>query len=182
MTARRLCRPLLIVLTTALASPACYTLIKHPRVETATYEEVQDNRCTSCHSDDEIWGYHHSSAQRVYSPGQDSNWEYYYSLPWWYDSYWYFVPSESGTPPLHGRNLRPSAEKGSIDGATGGPIGNTPDVKSTGGDIRTRDSDDSGKAKSDEKSEDRSVRPKGDKGKDEGQQKQKDGDKGKKAN
>jgi hypothetical protein len=181
MTARRLCRPLLLVLTATLASPACYTLIKHPRVETATYEEVQDNRCTSCHSDDEIWGYHHPPAQRVYSLGQDGSWEYYYAVPWWYDSYWYFVPSESGTPPLHGRDLRPGTEKGSIDGATGGPIGNTPDVKSTGGSVRTRDSDDSGKAKSDEKSEDRSVRPKGDKGKNEGQQKQKDGDKGKKA-
>lgn len=179
MTARRLCRALLIVLTTTLAAPACYTLIKHPRVNTAVYEEVQDNRCTSCHYEDEVWGFHHPPAQRFYAGENYGDWAFYYAVPWWYDSYWYFVPSEPGTGPLHGRDLRPSVEKGSIDGATGGPIGPPPDVKSTGGSVRAKDTDDSGKGKTDdEKSEERTVRPKNDKRKDEG--KQKDGDKGKK--
>ena len=180
MTARRLCRPLLVVLAAALASPACYTLIKHPRVTTVDYDEVQDSRCASCHSDDEVWGYHHSAAQRIYDPVYGDGWELYYSVPWWYESYWYYSPEMRGTPPLHRSDWRPDAEKGSIDGSTGGPLGPPPDVKSTGGSVRTRDTDSSEKASHEEKNEDRSVRPKTEKGKDDGGEKKKDDDKGKK--
>ena len=85
--------PLVFVL---LALPACYTLLKHPRVRTASTEEVADNRCTSCHATNELWAFHHPPNHSVTYP---HGWDQYYLVPWWYDAYWHFEPGSAATQP-----------------------------------------------------------------------------------
>ncbi len=166
MTARRSPIPSLIVLATALVVPACYTLIKHPAVNTAAYEEIQANPCTSCHYEDELWYFHHAPAHRLYPGSNADAWEFYYGVPWWYDSYWHYAaPAEPTTIPLPTRQLRSGVEKGSA----GGSIGPFPDPKSTGSSVRFKHSDDdsvknsknTGEGKTnDEEIKKRGVRPK----------------------
>lgn len=95
-----------VLLLATLATPACYTLLKHPRVKRVVYEEVDDKRCNTCHLEDELWSYHHPPNQ----------WYGYGAValdivPWWYNDYWYYPDDGPVTVPLHWRQFRPSADK-----------------------------------------------------------------------
>ena len=106
-------------LLTLLLTPACYTLLKHPRVRTdVAYEEVNDKQCNNCHAKAEIWSFHHSSPHPDrYTIG--SNWFYFYDLPWWYNAYWYDVDKDDpSTEPYHPR------PQGSGDAKNGAGIHN----------------------------------------------------------
>jgi hypothetical protein len=107
-------------LMTLLIAPACYTLLKHPRVKhDVVYQELDDKRCSTCHTKDELWAFHHSPTHpQRYTIGY--NWFYYYDLPWWYNPDWYSIDeNDPSTIPYHSRQTRPGADKqpASADGA-----------------------------------------------------------------
>jgi hypothetical protein len=171
MTARRFNFPLVAVLATSFVAPACYTLLKHPRIETAVYEAAENRRCSSCHEDEEIWGYIRPESHPVYPV--EGDWDYYYVYPWWWDSYWYFAPSGPSTAPPPSRHLRPVSEKDPVDPAAGAAVGPPPEPKSTGTSVRVKDSTGQGKGEKDDKPREskdkpRPVRPKGKKGQEDG--------------
>ncbi|UCG50973.1 MAG: hypothetical protein JSW58_12330 [Candidatus Latescibacterota bacterium] len=169
MTVQRSFRLLLVVLVTALVSPACYTLIKHPKViEEGYQQEVRDRQCTNCHYEDEIWSFHHPPNHGSYPGVQYYDWGYYYQVPWWYESYWYYTPSSSETVPLPGRTYRPADDKSQV-GPSGRTLGHPPDSKSYGSSVRTKTSDKEKKGDTkNEKSKKRTVRPRGKKEKEDG--------------
>lgn len=181
MTAIRSIMIPLAAAAAALVLPACYTLLKHPTVDTAAYSEVETASCTSCHHEDDLWYFHHSPAHRVYPGSSLDNWRYYYAVPWWYDSYWrYGGPAGSGANALPTRELRPGLDKDGA-GAIGGPIGAPPSPKSAGGSVRVqrpddgkaKDSKDTGDGKSnDDEIKKRDVRPKTAKEKPKGKEKE----------
>jgi len=181
MTAIRSLIPSLIVLAASLVLPACYTLLKHPTADTAAYEEIQNNPCTECHYEEELWYYHHAPAHRIYPGPNTDAWGFYYTVPWWYDSYWqYDTPPEASTIPLPSRGLRSGTDKGSAGGSIGGPIAPPPDPKSSGGSVRfkhsdgdsVKDSKDTGEGKANgEETKTRGVRPKTTKEKPKGKEK-----------
>ena len=95
-------------LFTFLATPACYTLLKHPKVKRDTvYEDVSSNRCTTCHYDDEIWQYQHPSNQIASYDPTCRAWDDYYLVPWWYTTSWYYDPVGARTVPLRSRGVSP---------------------------------------------------------------------------
>ncbi len=157
---------MILIAVTVLVSPACYTLLKHPPVDTVPTEEVATNQCTSCHYEDELWSYHHPPNHQA---NYRADWAYFYMVPWWYDSYWYYSPSGPATVPLNDRGMRPVGGA-SMGGTTGGSITNSPVPKSgTGAALGVKNPEDTRKGTSDDsKSKDRKVRPKGKKDKDDG--------------
>lgn len=168
MTALRSFLLPLVVVAASAAVPACYTLLKHPAVDSAVYEEVQANPCTSCHYEEDIWYYHHSPAYRVYPGSSAAGWGFYYTSPWWYESYWHYTyPSGPSTIPLPGRQIRPGSDKDAA-GAIGGPVSPPADPKSTGSAVRFRHtgddslghSGDTGVKKQNDDTQKRDVRPK----------------------
>lgn len=182
MTALRSFISALFAVAASLVIPACYTLLKHPAVDTAVYEEVQTETCASCHYEEDLWYYHHSPAHRLYAGPVDGSWEFYYAMPWWYDSYWHYTPpSGPSTIPLPGRGLRPAGDKDAAGGAVGGSIGPPPNPKSTGSTVRLKPPDDdsgnqskdTGDKKTNDENKKREVRPKSTKEKPKGK-----GDKG----
>ncbi|MFQ5510554.1 MAG: hypothetical protein ACE5EO_01775 [Candidatus Krumholzibacteriia bacterium] len=79
-----------VVVLSFFATPACYTLFKHPRVKRVIYEEVTDRRCNGCHEKDELRAFHNPPNQ-LFRRGRDrSAWNRYYDVPWWYNEYWYY--------------------------------------------------------------------------------------------
>lgn len=169
---------MLIVFVTAAVSPACYTLIKHPKVkQDGLYQNVEDRQCLNCHYEDEIWSYHHPPNHYFYTDTQSADWGSYYEIPWWYESYWLYTPPATTTVPPQHRSFRPDGE--SKMGASGGTVGNSPGMKSGGASVRTTgtgtdavrkgDSNDA-KSKDSTKSKDkkRTVRPKRKKEKEDG--------------
>jgi hypothetical protein len=165
----------LAAIAVALSASGCYTLLKHPRVDTAAYEEIQDNSCTSCHYEDELWYYHHAPRHRVYPGVGAEAWGFYYAVPWWYDSYWHYTPSsDPSTIPLPTRQLRSGTDKGQLEGSAAGHVGRPTDPKSTGtvryrhtGEDSDKDSQGTGEAKAnDDEPKKRDVRPKTTKDKD----------------
>jgi hypothetical protein len=169
MTVQRSFRLLLIVLVTVAVSPACYTLIKHPKVKNdGLYQDVEERQCTNCHYEDEIWSYHHPPNHRSYVGSQYSNWESYYEVPWWYESYWLYTPPATTTVPPQHRSFRPGDGSGQLD-TGGGTVSHPPGMKSQGSSVRTLDADAARKGESNEsKSKERTVRPKGKKEKEDG--------------
>jgi hypothetical protein len=171
MTARRFRIGLFFVIVTSLATPACYTLLKHPTIDRTGYEETLDSRCTSCHSEDEILSYVHAPRHPVYPP-EDGDW---YEYPWWWEHYWFFVPSGPGGGASALRGVRPGSEKDPNHPVVGGTVAPPPGPKAIGGDVRVKDPDDKGKGENDDKPDseknkdkDRPVRPKSNKGKEDG--------------
>ena len=99
MTVRRLPYLYLIpgFLIIILATPACYTLLKHPRVKRGrVYVEVASDQCTSCHYRDELKSYHMPTNRAT---EQWKGWKEYYSIPWWYSGESQFEPETSKTVP-----------------------------------------------------------------------------------
>jgi hypothetical protein len=170
MTVQRSFRLLSIILVTVLVSPACYTLVKHPKVKKeGVYQKVEDRKCTNCHYEDEIWSYHHPSNHRLYTDARYANWESYYEMPWWYESYWYYTPPATSTVPPPHRSLRPDAGGGQA-GTTGGSVGHPPGHKSQSSSVRTTGTSEAKEGEKDDnkKSKDRTVRPKRKKEKEDG--------------
>jgi hypothetical protein len=110
------------ILFALLMSPACYTLLKHPRVkQDLVYVEVSDNRCNSCHYEDDLWSYHHPTNHWYDSMGHGRG-RY---VPWWYNDYWYYDEDDGpGTIPLRSRGLRPTGDKTDPFRGTGPPATN----------------------------------------------------------
>jgi hypothetical protein len=160
MTTLRIFCPLLIIVATIMVSPACYTLLKHPRVGTAVDDETRDNGCASCHYEEDIWSYHNPPNHRLYVTTGDYDWGFYNAVPWWYEAYWYYTPPGPQTVPLPSRRFRPTGDTDPALGATGGPVGSPPPPKSTGGSVRVRREDDTRKGEADaQSSKKRTVRP-----------------------
>jgi hypothetical protein len=140
------------ILFALVISPACYTLLKHPRVkENLVYVDVNDNRCNSCHYEDELWGYHHP--QNHWYPTLGYGWGRY--VPWWYTDYWYYDEANGpATIPLRSRGFRPAGDKGDPFRGIGPP------VSSSGDSSPARATVGSDKGDSDaQQSKKRSVRP-----------------------
>lgn len=75
-----------------LATPACYTLLKHPRVKRGrVYVEVESDQCASCHHDNEPESYHILANRAT---AQAKGWKEYYSIPWWYSGGWQNEPEQ----------------------------------------------------------------------------------------
>ena len=73
-----------------LATPACYTLLKHPRVKRGqVYVKVESNQCESCHHDDALKPYHILANRAT---DREKGWKEYYSIPWWYSGGWQDEP------------------------------------------------------------------------------------------
>ena len=79
-------------------TPACYTLVKHPKVKRVIYEEVTDRRCLGCHQQKEVWAFHHPPNRRFPSGLGHAAWNRYYSIPWWYNEYWYYDQNATAVP------------------------------------------------------------------------------------
>ncbi len=170
MTTPRIFCPLLIIMATVLVSPACYTLLKHPRIDTTAYGEADDSRCASCHNEEEVWSYHHPPNHRYYSgAGSYYDWGFYYAVPWWYGANWYDTPPDRQTVRYRSRLYRPTGGRNPSVGATGGPVGSPPPPKSTGGSVRAGRDEDTRKGETGENtSKKRTVRPRAKKGKEDG--------------
>jgi len=81
-----------------LATPACYTLLKHPKVKRGrVYVEVETNQCTSCHYDDELKSYHIAANRAT---DQAKGWKEYYSTPRWYSTGWQQEPEQEPARPV----------------------------------------------------------------------------------
>lgn len=154
MKTLRTAATLTFALTLCALAPACYTLLKHPQVREAdVYQNVADRRCSNCHQEDELWSFHQAPNQPIHVIGGYAAWAQYYDVPWWYDDYWYYDPTDPSTIPLPSRGFRP--EPG---GATGSRLGDMPPATKTGtGKQLTPDSGGNG---NDDASKMRSVRPK----------------------
>ena len=68
-----------------LAGSSCYTIIRHPRItQDDSYQRPEHNRCFDCHTENEIYRFHHPANISRPPIGWDDS--HYY--PWWYDAYW----------------------------------------------------------------------------------------------
>jgi hypothetical protein len=176
MTARRFQCLWILLFATTLATPACYTLLKHPRVDMTVYEETPDSRCASCHSEDELFAILLPPTHPLPPPDDPI------LPPWWWE------PWEEDPPgPSALRGFRPGGNEPNGPIILGpGPINPPPGPKVIGGDVRVRDPDDKkgekhdeeirddrgkgggGNGSNDSKDKDRPVRPTGKKGKEDG--------------
>ncbi len=68
----------LVVLCLFLFSSGCYTILKHPEIETDAYQAEEFTSCYDCHTESFYAGYH------TPMPYPDM-WEEYYIVPWWYN-------------------------------------------------------------------------------------------------
>ena len=71
--------------------PACYTIMKHPRLASMEYGRPEDSQCTNCHSDEETWAFNHPSPKPTYQSYSNA-WIKYYDTAWWYDKLWKYHP------------------------------------------------------------------------------------------
>ena len=97
------------VVFTLLLTPACYTLLRHPKIKrAAVYEAVSDQRCSGCHSEQEVWSYHNPQNRQSALDERYTSWGYYYYVPWWYNTNWYFNRIDPTTLPSSVDDLRPA--------------------------------------------------------------------------
>ncbi|MDZ7292294.1 MAG: hypothetical protein ONB44_21165 [candidate division KSB1 bacterium] len=93
-----------------LSSLGCYTLLKHPRVQSgdrlpSSYAEDRISfaeNCASCHSVTSLSTYHRAipPPRRYVSP----TWDYYYDYPWWIP---YYAPGNADTNVEAAQRKRP---------------------------------------------------------------------------
>ena len=81
-----------VLLGIIAAVPACYTLLKHPRLASLDYQRPDDSLCLSCHSNAEIWNFNHPNNIQTYM-GKSSSWTEYYDVAWWYEHRWEYKPN-----------------------------------------------------------------------------------------
>lgn len=74
----------------------CYTVLNHPEISppdqvTERGDVIGDNQCAGCHTDRDLWSFHHGA--RWYASGREGYYNYYdrYFLrqPWYGDRYYY---------------------------------------------------------------------------------------------
>ena len=100
------------ILSAFFVFPACYTLLKHPTVIEEDYQQEEASNCYSCHDESDLWGFHHPRERFIPGAAFYDPWVYYYDVPWWYESYWFYDdPNRLETIPLHSRSLRSSEDK-----------------------------------------------------------------------
>lgn len=107
MNAKQILIAVVIAIALAITSIGCYTIIRHPSMDTMTEVSPEattqagynhspgDYDCVSCHRDYAEYPYGF-----YYNPLPEYYWEYprwgdYYAYPWWWDDYWY---NSSGSP------------------------------------------------------------------------------------
>jgi hypothetical protein len=71
--------------------PACYTVLKHPRLASLDYQRPKDSACLNCHSNAEIWNFNHPNNIQTYV-GKPGSWSEYYDYAWWYEHRWDYEP------------------------------------------------------------------------------------------
>jgi hypothetical protein len=151
---------IVLILALLFTIPACYTILKHPLVIEEDYTRAETQRCSDCHVDSDLWGFHHPRQPYYPGYGRRDPWYNYYDVPWWYDSYWFYDGSDDpDTVPLPRRSLRPGDDKDPASGGYGGSIAPPPGTKSNiKTKVKTKDdsNDDTGKTSTDQK---RTVRP-----------------------
>jgi hypothetical protein len=104
-----------------LVFSSCYTLLKHPPLSDVHDEQESLGQCANCHSEEDIWYYHHPSTRHFYIDSGYPSWYYYYDLPWWYDAYWPYTDENlPETVPIYRRSLRSTGDK--QEGLIGPPI------------------------------------------------------------
>jgi hypothetical protein len=84
------------------AVPACYTLVRHPRLASHDYRRPDDKQCAECHSGKEIWAFNHAPRRPTYV-GYANTWVEYYDVAWWYKRAWKYSPHEGLTAIPHQR-------------------------------------------------------------------------------
>jgi hypothetical protein len=149
-----------------LAGSSCYTIVRHPRITQADhYQRPESNRCFDCHTENEVYGFHHP----VNISRPPIGWDDSHYAPWWYDVYW----SDDDTYGSQYRDmLRPGGSKAiGSDGRIRvvNPIpGETPPPSIKVDDGRNKEAPEKNKEKKEETpaSEKRKLRPKKKKQKD----------------
>ena len=141
---------LIAVLVVVIVTPACYTLLQHPRVAQIDYERPSGKRCFDCHTDEEIENFH----RQPHAPDTGS--------PWWYERYWYYDASpDLETVPIY--EVSPDGSAG-IDTPPAGPIkASTKKQKAPSAAAQDKKEKGDGKIKDKPDKSKRPVRPKGDK-------------------
>lgn len=79
-----------LLLALLFLAPACYTILKHPMVIQEDYTRAETQRCGDCHMESDLWGFHHPHKPYHSGYGFRDPWVYYYDVPWWYNSYWFY--------------------------------------------------------------------------------------------
>ncbi len=101
----------LAVIAIVLTACSCYTILRHPTIIEEDYEMPSDDRCTTCHTEDEIWGFHHPGT-RYWDP-VFPGYRDILDVPWWYDDYWFYTDfDDTESVPIYRRSLRPEQDKG----------------------------------------------------------------------
>lgn len=118
MTSRRYGYMIAAAVVAVLTLPACYTLLKHPKVRRgALYEDVGSDRCTTCHYGDELWNYLHPPNQASSFDVSPAAWDAYYFVPWWYTASWRadpHGPPENDYEPSKKRSATPARAPGQM--------------------------------------------------------------------
>lgn len=143
--------------------PACYTILKHPTVIQEDYTQAETQRCSDCHYESDLWHFNHPRMPYHPGLGHSDPWVYYYQVPWWYESFWFYGDTnDPETVPLHERTLRPEGVKDPSSSTRGDYITAPPTQKTGDSTIKTKietkddKNDDADSTKDDQK---RSVRP-----------------------
>ncbi len=96
-------------------SVGCYTMMKHPRLQTEDRVSSDENNdaeavtfaddCASCHSAGSLRAYHRTvpPPRRLVSP----TWDYYYEYPWWIPYYSSGSPNSNANTPENEQKKRP---------------------------------------------------------------------------
>lgn len=67
----------------AVLTPACYTLLQHPRLASLDYARPSSKHCLTCHTEQQlrtlVAGSRHAQTQQA--------WRSYYDEPWWFGGY-----------------------------------------------------------------------------------------------
>ncbi|MBD3336386.1 MAG: hypothetical protein GF355_12805 [Candidatus Eisenbacteria bacterium] len=112
----------LVLLAVSLLA-GCYTVLRHPRVETDVHDGAWE--CASCHADAELYHFRDSFYDYGGTYGYGvTPWYGYYAAPWWYDNYWYYPHDDYEGEPYPSTGDRRLWQRG----APGGP-----DVPRVGG-------------------------------------------------
>jgi hypothetical protein len=104
-----------VLLCSVVTAPACYTLLKHPRLASMDYQRPEGDPCANCHSNEEIWSFNHPEIKPSYS-GYTGSWTKYYDYAWWYERSWDYQPHTESEKPAHDRSSKPAPA----------PVGTTP--------------------------------------------------------
>jgi uncharacterized membrane protein YgcG len=98
MHTRKIFIAVTLLIAAAIVSLGCYTIIRHPEVQSSrasvdseSYAHSdQDRDCMRCHQDysEYPYGYYYSDYYPDYY-WTHPRWGSYYAYPWWWDHYWY---------------------------------------------------------------------------------------------